>query len=100
MLIIAGTLEVEPEDRDVLMAAALPMMAASQAEEGCIEYVFTLDLTDAGKVRVFERWTDLAALEAHFATPHMAALRAAMAPLRIRPDVTRYAVARSGPVLG
>jgi quinol monooxygenase YgiN len=52
-------------------------------------------------VRVFERWTDAAALEAHFATAHMATLRAAMAPLRItRSDVTRYAISRTGPVRG
>jgi quinol monooxygenase YgiN len=101
MLIVAGTIEVEPDDRDALMAAALPMMAASQAEEGCLDYVFSVDPTDAGTVRVFERWTDAAALEAHFATAHMATLRAAMGPLRItRSDVTRYAISRTGPVRG
>ena len=101
MLIVAGTLDVDPDDRDALMAAALRMMAASQAEEGCLDYVFSPDPTDAGRVRVFERWEALPALEAHFATPHMAAFRAAIEPLRFTGrDVTRYAIARTGPVLG
>jgi quinol monooxygenase YgiN len=101
MLIVAGTLDVHPDDRDALMAAALPMMAASSAEEGCLDYVFSPDPTVAGRVRVFERWTAAPALEAHFATPHMAAFRAAIAPLRFTGrDVTRYAIARTGPVLG
>ncbi len=101
MLIVAGTLDVEPDDRDALMAAALPMMAASQGEVGCLDYVFSPDPTDAGRVRVFERWEGAPSLEAHFATPHMAAFRSAIEGLRFTGrDVTRYAISRTGPVFG
>jgi len=35
-------------------------------------------LIDPGVLRITERWRDMAALAAHFATPHMAAFGAAM----------------------
>ena len=34
-------------------------------------------MLEPGLIRVFEAWRDQAALDAHFATPHMAAWRAA-----------------------
>jgi quinol monooxygenase YgiN len=55
------------------------------AEEGCIEYVATVDAEGAGSSQtrlgadsfvVVEKWASLAALEAHAASPHMAAYAA------------------------
>jgi quinol monooxygenase YgiN len=53
------------------------MVAASRAEDGCIDYAYAEDIGDAGLIRVFEIWRDEAALHAHFKTAHMAAWRAA-----------------------
>ena len=55
------------------------MLAASRAEDGCLTYSYGLDVADEGLVRVFEVWRDQAAIDAHFAQPHMAAWRAACA---------------------
>jgi len=52
------------------------MLAASRAEDGCVEYSYAVDVADQGLIRVFEVWRDEAALKAHFATPHMAEWRA------------------------
>ncbi|MGH6917827.1 MAG: putative quinol monooxygenase [Geminicoccaceae bacterium] len=55
------------------------------AEAGCIEYVATVDAEGAGASQtrfgadsfvVVEQWASLAALEAHAASPHMAAYAA------------------------
>ena len=52
------------------------------AEEGCIEYVPTVDMQDAGAVQtrfgadtfaVIEKWESLDHLKAHMVAPHMAA---------------------------
>jgi quinol monooxygenase YgiN len=52
------------------------MMNASRAEDGCFEYGYAEDVTEPGLIHVFEIWRDQAALDAHFASPHMAAWRA------------------------
>jgi quinol monooxygenase YgiN len=55
------------------------------AEEGCIEYVATVDAEGAGAIQtrvgedtyvVVEKWASLDALKAHGAAPHMAAYAA------------------------
>jgi quinol monooxygenase YgiN len=55
------------------------------AEEGCIEYVATVDAEGAGDIQtrfgadtfvVVEKWASLGALKAHAAAPHMAAYAA------------------------
>lgn len=65
-------------------AAIAQMVAASNAEKGCIAYAFTEDLLEPGVIHIVEKWQDEAALLAHFATPHMAAFQAAMAGLDLQ----------------
>lgn len=77
MLIIAGTVRIAPQNVDGLRPRMQAMMAASQAEAGCLDYNYAEDVTEPGLIHVFERWRDQAVLDAHFATPHMAAWRAA-----------------------
>ena len=57
------------------------MIAASRAEEGCIEYAYAMDVADEGLVRVSEKWRDRDALEAHFRTAHIAEWRAQISAL-------------------
>ena len=77
MLIVAGTVRIPPENVQGLRPHMRTMLAASQAEDGCLDYNYAEDMTEPGLIHVFERWRDQAALDAHFATPHMAAWRAA-----------------------
>ena len=74
-----GTVRVDPDAIERLRPAMEAMMAASRAEDGCLVYAYSLDLLEPGLVRVSEQWTDRAALEAHFKTPHMAVWRQALA---------------------
>ena len=76
-LIIAGTVRVPPENLEGLRPHMLKMMAASRAEDGCIDYDYAVDVAEPGVVRIFEIWRDQAALEAHFKAPHMAEWRTA-----------------------
>ena len=81
MLAVIGSFRFPP-DR---IAEALPLMeqviAATLGEAGCSAYSYSADVTEPGLFRVMEMWDNRAALEAHFATPHMrdwAAARAAL----------------------
>jgi len=99
MLVIAGEIEIDPGNRDKAIAAALRMMEETRREAGCISYTFTGDFADPGRFRVFEEWESQAALDAHFASPHMAAFQAAVGGLGVkRVAIQRYEVSSVGPV--
>jgi quinol monooxygenase YgiN len=42
-------------------------MRTSRAEDGCLEYTFAADPLEPGRVILFERWENQAALDAHLA---------------------------------
>jgi quinol monooxygenase YgiN len=99
MLIIAGTLDLPPQNRDKLLEAAEPLMRASEAEDGCHTYLMMPDPFDPGRVRIFERWDSEAAIASHFAAPHMAEFGAAIGGLGITgSDLTKYEITSSGPL--
>jgi quinol monooxygenase YgiN len=76
-LIVAGTVRVPPENLDGLRPRMAEMIAASRAEEGCLDYNYAEDVNQPGLILVFERWRDWDALNAHFKTEHLIAWRAA-----------------------
>lgn len=93
MLIVAGTIEVDPDHRGALLEAVAPMIEATRAEAGCRAYTFSPDPDNPGLVHVFERWDDQASLDAHFASDHLAAWRARAADLPIHNrDLMKYLV--------
>lgn len=79
MIIISACIDTEPGTVEAMTDAITTMMKASEAEEGCYSYVFSIEVGNPTNIRIFERWEDEAALKAHFKMPHMAAFRAAMA---------------------
>ena len=83
MILISGTIRLPVAGLAAALPAMTAMMAASRAEPGCIAYAYAQDLLDPGLIHVAERWTDRAALAAHFASPHLAAWRAQFASLGI-----------------
>ena len=79
MLIVAGTVTVDPSKRSQLEAAFDRMREATLKEPGCLEYQAYLDRKDLGTFLILEKWESDEALRSHFATPHMAEFGAAMA---------------------
>ena len=99
MLVIAGEIEIDPAQREAAVAAALRMMAETRKEAGCISYSFSGDLVQSGIFRIFEEWESQQALDAHFASPHMASFQAAVGGLGVkRMKVQRYEVSSVGPL--
>ena len=99
MLIIAGSITTSPGHRDVFLAAAAPMVAATHAESGCREYVFSPDPDDADRILLFELWEDQASLDAHFVSEHMAAFQRALADVSVTGrEIQKYTISDVGPV--
>ena len=81
MIHVVATLRVDPACREEFLRMFADLTPLVHAEEGCIEYTSTIDLTtsiDAQQpvgddaVVVIEKWESIAALEAHLGAPHMA----------------------------
>ena len=99
MIVIAGTGSLPPENTDAFMAAANEMAAASRAEDGNLEYCFSVEAP--GKIRFFEIWESEEALGAHFTAPHIAAFGAAINELGITGmDGKKYEVSSVSPLFG
>lgn len=56
MLIIAGHLIVDPEDRDAYLAECVPVVQAARKATGCLDFAITADALDASRIDVYERW--------------------------------------------
>ena len=69
MIIVNGTFEVDPSEREAFLAERLGRMRASRAEAGCLEYTFAADPLQADRVVLFERWATQSHLDAHLAGP-------------------------------
>jgi quinol monooxygenase YgiN len=82
---VLAIITAKPGRRAELLAAFQANAPNVHAEEGCIEYVATVDAEGAHSSQtrfgadsfvVVEKWASLAALKAHAAAPHMAAYAA------------------------
>ena len=71
MIIIAGSISINPERVDTILEGIVPLMQATSSEEGCIDYVLSADPVEIGKIRIFEKWASEEALAAHGTAPHM-----------------------------
>jgi quinol monooxygenase YgiN len=97
MLIIAGS--ITTGSRDAFLTAAAPMVVATHTEAGCREYVFSPDPDNADRIVLFELWDDQEALDAHFATEHMAEFQRSIAGIEVTGmDVKKYTISDVGPV--
>jgi len=101
MLIVAAEVTVEKGAVEKVRDALLTMETETRKESGCQVYAFSVDVNDPCMVRIFERWDDMAALEAHFATPHMAAFGGAIAQIQPKNMAVKvYDVASEVPLPG
>jgi quinol monooxygenase YgiN len=99
LLIIAGTVTFDPAHTEAVKAGATAMMAATMEEEGCQDYVFSINLSDEATIQVFEIWDTEEQLQAHFKMPHMDDFQQVLAGIGITGrDLTKYQVASSGPM--
>jgi quinol monooxygenase YgiN len=84
MIHVLATIELQPGQREAFLREFHALMPFVHAEQGCIEYAPAVDcptgfpmqaLIGDDAVVIVEKWSDLAALEAHLQAPHMADYR-------------------------
>jgi quinol monooxygenase YgiN len=82
---VIAVITARPGRRAELLQAFQANVPNVHAEDGCIEYVATVDAENAGDIQtrvgpdtfvVVEKWASLDALKAHAAAPHMVAYAA------------------------
>jgi quinol monooxygenase YgiN len=101
MIVVMGTIDLAEGDIDRLQNEMATQMAATQAEDGCEQYVFSRDVTDPNRLLIAERWRDAEALAAHGKTPHMAEFNKAIGRATIKKiSVKAYEVASVRVLLG
>lgn len=78
MIMVEGWIKFAPGEIEKLRPAAVAMLEATRAEEGCHTYTFSADLADPDILRIAERWENEEAIGKHMATPHMKAFNKAI----------------------
>lgn len=64
VIIVAGYLSVDPDDRVTYLDACRAVVAAARATAGCLDYQLGADILDGGRINVFEAWRDIESVEA------------------------------------
>lgn len=78
MIVVTGTVPINPAKREEAKVILKTMMDATIQEEGCITYQFLFNPWNDAEVHIFEEWENQNALDAHFQTVHMAEFRKAL----------------------
>ncbi len=99
MLVIAGTITIDPTKLAEAKEAATIMMEETHKEPGNSQYVFSGSFSNDGIVHIFEEWESQEALDFHFKTPHMADFQKKMGAFGIKDmSVQKYEVSSKGPL--
>ncbi|MBQ0896953.1 antibiotic biosynthesis monooxygenase [Micromonospora sp. U56] len=56
MLIVAGSLYVDPAGRDAYLASCAEVVRQARSAPGCIDFAISADLVEPGRINVYERW--------------------------------------------
>lgn len=73
VIVIGVTLRVPHANFEMFRSETTTLVSASRAEQGVLAYSFAVDMLDPELIRVFEVYTDQAALDAHMRSPHFLA---------------------------
>ena len=64
MVIVAGHITVDPEQRESHLAGSMRIVEKARQAEGCLDFAMTADLLDPGRVNLFELWESQEAVKA------------------------------------
>jgi quinol monooxygenase YgiN len=93
MVIVAGHITVDPEQRESYLAGCMSVVEEARRADGCLDFAITADLLDPGRVDVFERWESQAAVKTFRSSGPSNKQRAAMLSV----SVVEYDIAECGP---
>lgn len=64
MIIVAGHIMVDPEQRESYLADSVRIVEKARQADGCLDFAMTADPLDPGRLNLFERWESQAAVKA------------------------------------
>jgi quinol monooxygenase YgiN len=64
MVIVAGHLVVDPDQRESYLADCVGVIEQARRTAGCLDFAISADLVDPSRINIFERWESQAAVEA------------------------------------
>ena len=98
-IIVAGTVDVDPAQRDAALEAARGPMERTRAQKGCMDYNWSPDPLTPGRIYVFERWESQDDLAAHFKGPYYLEMRETIGRHGLAgADVSKYRIDLQEPV--
>jgi quinol monooxygenase YgiN len=93
MIIVSGTIVIDPAFIERATELTTELMAATRAEPGNRCYGFYADIERPGHYQLYEEWDSQEAIDGHNASDHFAAFMAATAELGIvSVEVNQFAV--------
>lgn len=95
MVIVAGTIDVAPGERDRYLDSRMASMFSARAEPGCLEFVRSPDPVEPDRIRLFELWESEEALDAHLARPRPP--ESPDLPVAVARHIMRYLVSSARP---
>lgn len=93
MIIIAGALHVDPQERSAYLEATFDVAGLARAFPGCADFVQAADPIDPSRINVYERWENDADVAAFRASgPPETADEAKALPEIVSADVRRFRI--------
>jgi quinol monooxygenase YgiN len=99
MVIVIARFRPRPDRLEDFLALLRDVQAASRGDDGCLNYGYYREVADDLSFIAVEEWHDMAALEAHLRTPHVARLIAALPEHSFEaPELATHVVAETVPL--
>ncbi|HEY4017192.1 MAG TPA: putative quinol monooxygenase [Pseudonocardiaceae bacterium] len=89
-LTVIATMTAKYGSEGTLHAALADLVEPTLAEAGCLAYRFYIAADRPASVAIIEEWTDEAALQRHYGTPHFKAVAAQLDELLGEPLVVKH----------
>ncbi len=64
MIIVAGHVTVDPEQREAHLAGSISIVEKARQADGCLDFAMTADPLDPSRLNLFERWESQEAVKA------------------------------------
>jgi quinol monooxygenase YgiN len=96
MVIVAGHITVDPEQRESYLAGSISVVEKARRADGCLDFAITADLLDPGRLNLFERWESQEAVKTFRRRGPRSKQRAAMLSV----SVAEYDIADVRPLFG
>jgi quinol monooxygenase YgiN len=96
VVIVAGHITVEPQQRDSYLAGCVSIVEQARRADGCLDFAISADLLDSGRINLFERWESQAAVD----TFRSSGPRRRTSTAMLSASVAEYGIAGARSLLG